>query len=494
MPTQTTRVLRIATLAVLALVVSLGTARATTQMIKVMTYNTHHGGQATTPATTDNQLDMIAAQKPDVVVLQEAYSSQLTYYVNGLNSRLGTDAWHGSYAKHCKSGTPPTCTSYKSETVMILTRLTTLAVDSTLIWAKDNYHVARATIRMSVALSDGTPVNVFVCHLPALSNAQAARMAYVSAFQTWAQSFSGPRLVGGDFNDSPGTAPIVAMTQEYGDAWVLRGSSSGYTHVRYPSLTPRSRIDYWFSDKNGLAIPASVSVVGDPADSDHLAVVGTYAIATNVPTGETTFLHDRFDTFSTTKWPGRVATGTQDSSIPIVVASGALRIGSLKEATPGTHYNGISSGSYDLSNNGYASVQLVKSPNTVTTAYAMFAVVRDSSNFYRWYQSGTALVAEKKITGTKTPLVNLPYDAVSHQFLRVRREYNPSTGLNDVVFETAPNIGGVPGTFVQRYREAWDTHILSTSLRFELKAGTSVPEIAPGSVYWDNFHAGDSHR
>jgi hypothetical protein len=62
------------------------------------------------------------------------------------------------------------------------------------------------------------------------------------------------------------------------------------------------------------------------------------------------------------------------------------------------------------------------------------------------------------------------------------------------VFETAPDNGGLPGTFTERYREAWDTQVASKSLRFELKAGTSVPEIAPGSVYWDNFHAGDKHR
>jgi hypothetical protein len=57
------------------------------------------------------------------------------------------------------------------------------------------------------------------------------------------------------------------------------------------------------------------------------------------------------------------------------------------------------------------------------------------------------------------------------------------------VCETAPNNGGVPGTFSERYREVWDASVSATSLKFELKAGTSVPEFAPGSAYWDNFHA-----
>ena len=104
------RTLRLALLFSLSLAVSTATAWAASPIVKVMTYNTHHGGWGTTPSTTDRQLDAIAAQDPDVVVLQEAYSYQLTYYVNGLNSRLGTDAWHGTYARTCKAGSEPTCT------------------------------------------------------------------------------------------------------------------------------------------------------------------------------------------------------------------------------------------------------------------------------------------------------------------------------------------------------------------------------------------------
>src|SRR5262245_53726141 len=68
-------------------------AAAAETPIKVMTYNTHHGGLRTSPASTDAQLDTIAAQNPDVVVLQEAYSSQFKQYVDGLNARMGTTAW-----------------------------------------------------------------------------------------------------------------------------------------------------------------------------------------------------------------------------------------------------------------------------------------------------------------------------------------------------------------------------------------------------------------
>jgi hypothetical protein len=366
---------------------------------------------------------------------------------------------------------------------MVLTRLTTLATDSTLIWAKDDYHVARATVHMRVVMGDGTTVNVFSCHLPALGNAQAARVTYANAFKAWAQSFGSPRLVGGDFNDSPGTSPINAMTTEYADAWKIKGSGTGLTHYHGTALS--TRIDYWFSDLAGSAAVTDISIVGTSADSDHRAVVATYTAAPLVT--ETTLMNDTFSNFVPASWPFGAFTSGQDMGIPVVV-NGQVNIGPLKDATTGSHYRGISTDLQDVTNNGSAYVQLVQAPNTATLAYAMFAGGTDGNNFYRWYESGNALVVEKKIAGVKKTLVNRPYDAVAHQFLRIRREYNTATGTNDVVFETAPNSNGVPGTWTVQYRETWDAHVVPSAMRFELKGGTSDAVVGAGTVVWDNFH------
>jgi endonuclease/exonuclease/phosphatase family metal-dependent hydrolase len=461
-------------------------ASAATLAIKVLTYNTGNGN------VPSAQLDTMAAQNPDVVVLQEAGDYQLATYVDGMNKRLATTAWHGAYARHCQTGTQPTCTSYTSETVMILTRLRTVSTDKVLIWASDSYHIARGAVHMTVALSDGTQVNVFGCHLPALLAGRTARVAYVSALQAWAQKFASPRLVGGDFNDSPGTSPIVAMTQQYYDAWAIGGSGSGYTHS-HDRVTLVSRIDYWFSDKGGAEALAAVKVVGSLTASDHLAVVAAYTVPSKPASTETALMDDRFGSFVSSNWPYGVFTGTQDSTIPLTV-NGGFQIGALKASTTGGHYNGVSSPAYDLSHNGSAYVQLVHPPNTATTAYAMFAAGSDGSNFYRWYESGNALVAEKKVAGTKTALVNLPYDATADQFLRIRRQYNTVSGVTEVLFETAPNNAGVPGTFSVRHREPWDSHVVATAMRFELKAGTSTAVISPGTAAWDNFHAASNTK
>ena len=167
----------------------------------------------------------------------------------------------------------------------------------------------------------------------------------------------------------------------------------------------------------------NVTVAGDVNDSDHVpwrwspptrcprprrAVTPTARPASCRPTTQTTLFADRFDAFDATQWPTRVITGTQDATVPVAVAGGLLQIGALKESLTGTHYNGISSAAYNLSNNGCAAVQLAQGLNPATTAYAMFAVVRDTNNLYRWYQSGDSLIAESKIGGVKKTLVDLP--------------------------------------------------------------------------------------
>lgn len=489
------RLLRVSVCAFTVILALLGAAvvsSATTVSIKVMTYNTDNGSQP------DGQLDTIAAQSPDVVVLQEASYTQLSYYVDGLNSRMGTTAWHGAYERHCKYGTQPTCSTWYSGSVMILTRLSTAATDKTLIWAADDYVVARGTIHMRVT-KDGASVNVFVCHLPAVlngsfNNAESARDKYVTSFKQWAQAFSGPQLVGGDFNAHPTTTPIEEMKQVYTDAWAAGGSGYGYTHTN-PNVS--TRLDYWFANSTGSAQLSSIAVVPDSSHSDHRPVVSTYKVPSTTTTTTststststaTTLMSDGFTTLDRTTWPSGVFTGSTDSTIALA-ANGQFTIGPLKASVTGAHYNGVSSDSYNLTHDGYAYVQLVKPPNTATYAYGMFSVGSDANNYYRWYESADALVAEKRIAGTKTKLVNIPYDATNDQFLRIKRSYNSSSGYEEVVFETAPNSSGVPGTWTVRHREVWDSHVQPGALRFELKAGTSQAVLSPGSVSWDHFKA-----
>jgi hypothetical protein len=300
------------------------------------------------------------------------------------------------------------------------------------------------------------------------------------------------------------------MTQMFNDGWAVGGSGSGYTHMKDGTTTLYRRIDYLFFDKASGMKQTGIKVAGRLADSDHVAVVATYSVPStavvpatttstqtttpvttpSAPTApaatETTLFADRFDTFDATQWPARVITGTQDNTIPLTLVGGMLQVGELKAGVSGTHYNGVSTAAYNLASNGCASVELAQSVNPASTAYAMFAVVRDSNNLYRWYQVGDSLVAEKKVNGVKTTLVDLQYAVTTHQFLRIRKVANAATGTHDVVFETAPNVNGVPGTYTERYRNTWDASVNASGLKMEIKAGTSGVETAAGSAYWDN--------
>jgi hypothetical protein len=177
-----------------------------------------------------------------------------------------------------------------------------------------------------------------------------------------------------------------------------------------------------------------------------------------------------------------VITGTQDFTIPVAVTGGRLQIGALKESLTGARYYGLSSPAFNLSSNGCAAVQLSEALNPATAAYAMFAVVRDSNNLYRWYQSGDALIGESKIGGVKTVLVDLPYSATAHQFLRIRKATNLETGTEDVLFETAPNNNGVAGAYTERYRDTWAAAVNASRLKVEIKAGTSGAVVGAGTA------------
>jgi large repetitive protein len=201
---------------------------------------------------------------------------------------------------------------------------------------------------------------------------------------------------------------------------------------------------------------------------------------------EQTLLADTFDMLDRTRWPAGLFTSAGDATMTVAATGGTLQIALLASAI-GTHYNGISSPAYDLTGGGAASVQLTQPGNGA--AYAMFAAGSDSSNYYRWYVSAGQLVAERRIAGTKKTLLAGTYDAVAHQFFRIRSDFNAGTGTRDAVFETAPNAGGAPGTFTEFYREPWDARVVIGAVKFELKAGTSDAIASPGAVRFDNFKA-----
>jgi hypothetical protein len=188
------------------------------------------------------------------------------------------------------------------------------------------------------------------------------------------------------------------------------------------------------------------------------------------------------------KWQlNNLFSGFTDANVPASETSQRFQIGPLFAGQSNSHYNGIrSANSYNFTG-ATAYVELVQAPSASTKADAMFTMGIDANNYYRIYVEEGLLVCQAKIAGTKRNLFTAAYNSVTHRYWRIRHD----SANGNVVFETASDNGGVPGTWTVRYSENWDTASVPLgSVLFEIKGGTWQPEgSAPGVVIFDNFRA-----
>ncbi|MEC5425962.1 endonuclease/exonuclease/phosphatase family protein [Virgibacillus sp. C22-A2] len=77
-----------------------------------------------------------------------------------------------------------------------------------------------------------------------------------------------PLIILGDFNMKPGSRGWKKLICEFSDGWYIAGNGKGST---YPSLRPRSRLDYIFSSPSIEVINTEI-ITKLPHASDHLPV------------------------------------------------------------------------------------------------------------------------------------------------------------------------------------------------------------------------------
>ena len=267
---------RIALLLTTTVIVLTGVSHAHAQSLKVMTWNIQHAD-----AGENAQTDFIVTQNPDVVILQEVnYPSQYQTYQTQLQTKTGA-TWYAKYQQNCQQfGSPdpyaanPVCNTPDEDGVAILSRLPFQDEPSqTLLWGRDDYTDARSAVRVKVHV--GTQdVQVFGTHLAAGGAYESLRVSQANQLVTWMNQFTGPRLLGGDLNASPGSSSNQVFTAGYTDAWAaLRPTETGSTSWTHNT----SRIDYWFSQTGSAAQPTSVDRP-TPSLSDHYPVVAVYSL------------------------------------------------------------------------------------------------------------------------------------------------------------------------------------------------------------------------
>ena len=208
-----------------------------------------------------------------------------------------------------------------------------------------------------------------------------------------------------------------------------------------------------------------------------------------LPGGETVLLADDFNDNSLdgAKWvAGNLYSGFTDSSVAAVERNQRFEIGPMLQGVGGSHYNGIRSASLYNFTGAYCYVQLVQPGAANTTADAMFTLGNSVDNYYRIFVEGGSLIFQERINGVKGTLATLAFDSANHKYWRIR--HNSAGGT--VVFETAPDNAGVPGTWTQRFSKQWSTSVNLSAIQFELKGGTwQVEANAPGTAIFDNFRA-----
>jgi endonuclease/exonuclease/phosphatase family metal-dependent hydrolase len=211
---------------------------------------------------------------PQIVVLQEALQSQFNTYIDELQNRTGL-AWTGVFAMHCAPDgwTGDSCWDTQDEGVGVFSSLPIVDASSFYLAFPDDWHSARAAVRAAVYVN-GRVTQVFGAHM---SNTTDARYGMMSALVGYAQQFSGPQLVAGDFNADPDQIDASnAMGAAFLDAWSVVGSGPGYTA---DTSNPTMHLDYWFSDFSGLIQPSWAVVITDTGGfSDHFPVLAAFVV------------------------------------------------------------------------------------------------------------------------------------------------------------------------------------------------------------------------
>ena len=245
-----------------------GSSSGSGASFRMMTWNVHHGKDRYGRLSVPSQAAFIAQQNPHVVVLQEVQTwdqNQPAMFEAELERRTGA-SWTRVWA--------PVTSTTGTEGNLVLTRLPVKSSTTFKMHATTNYtaigpnrSVAQATVTVG-----GLPVHVFSTHLDYANSSY--RTAQLIDLMDWLPRFSGRRVVGGDFNSTPGTYWITTMKGDFYDTWEdVTGSSSGGGTIN------GVRFDYLFRGRSGWDKIRATSVrTLSSSYSDHSAVVADYSV------------------------------------------------------------------------------------------------------------------------------------------------------------------------------------------------------------------------
>ncbi|HZR22944.1 MAG TPA: DNRLRE domain-containing protein [Vicinamibacterales bacterium] len=253
------------------------TSTTTSSTLRVLQYNTHHGGYGTDGVWDVTRLmKVVAKANPDVVSLNEVeyndgYShggDDLALYLSTLKQLTG-HTWYGKFV--VGSG----ASSGIGNAILSKTPFDTTS----------HYQLSHGRAVLHAAITvNGRTINFFSTHLDA--NSTSYRLEEIGELTTYARGFSEQRIICGDFNAWPGSTENSTMKQSYSDSWaVAKAAGTGISAPDNPDGDTRnSRIDYVYDSHGaGDLVLKSVQVI-DTRDSngvmpsDHRPVLAIFGV------------------------------------------------------------------------------------------------------------------------------------------------------------------------------------------------------------------------
>lgn len=259
-------------------------------VLRVVTYNVHHGaGNDTCAAGLEAQrfgadcgLDLpriasiLQALKPDVVALQEVdrfwKRSGGQDQVREFARLLGMEPCYGANLRLApeQEGMPG-----REYGTLTLSRLPISSCRNELLPKAAAAEEQRGLLRTEVDVG-GERVVVWNTHLHVR---QADRVLQTARVAEMLREERKPQVLVGDLNATPGSPELQPLLGAMRDAWAVRGAGEGLTSPASPTVRARNRIDYILA---GARVEVeTVAVVADERTamaSDHYPVVASVRI------------------------------------------------------------------------------------------------------------------------------------------------------------------------------------------------------------------------
>jgi endonuclease/exonuclease/phosphatase family metal-dependent hydrolase len=247
--------------------------------LRVLQYNTHHGGYGTDGRYDPDRLaTWMAKMKPDVITLNEVEKftswgneDQPARYKALMEAKTGRK-WYTLFVQEFGAWT----SNGKGHLI-----LSTYPLESYDMFDM-SWDRAAAQARITV---NGRTVSLVVTHLD--PDSLTRRLTQAQQVILWATAIAENRILTGDMNAWPDQSSIAELDKTYNDSWVVAekaGKAVSFSGLTPSGATKNGRIDYILFSKNAANLVVLGSQVYDTRDangimpSDHRPVLTTFEV------------------------------------------------------------------------------------------------------------------------------------------------------------------------------------------------------------------------